>query len=164
MSLLGDADFHVLESSGRRVYGFDGTQGRLMVSDDGVSTWDQRSVPAAMFDLAIDPRDRDRAVAATEAGLFVTEDAGREWRPMSVRNQLLGLLAWPVRDRLYLVDGAGTVQVSSDRGESWRPVGSIGGQPAAFMATEDQLLAALPDGTVRRSADDGASWQVRAAP
>ena len=164
VSLLGEADFHVLESSGRRVYGFDGTQARLMISDNGGSSWDQRSVPAAMFDLAIDPEDRDRAVAATEAGLFLTEDAGREWRPLSVRDQLLGLLAWPERDRLYLIDAAGTVQVSTDRGESWRPVGSIGAQPAAFVAADEQLLAALPDGTVTRSTDEGATWQVRATP
>src|SRR5215212_7781482 len=49
MSLLGDADFHVLKSEGARVYGFDGTEGRLLVSDDGGKRWTQRAAPAAMF-------------------------------------------------------------------------------------------------------------------
>ena len=162
VALLGEADFHVLESTGRTVYGFDGTQGRLMVSDDGGSSFEQRTSPAPMFDLAIDPSDADRAVAATEAGLFGSRDAGERWRPL--RDDLAGLLAWPGRDRLYLVDGSGTVQVSTDQGERWQPAGSIGGQPAAFVAYEDELYAALSDGTIKRSTDRGATWQVRATP
>ena len=35
VSLLGKADFHVLRAAARQVYGFDSTQARLLVSDDG---------------------------------------------------------------------------------------------------------------------------------
>jgi hypothetical protein len=162
VSLLGEADFHVLESAGERVYGFDGTQARLMVSDDGGKSWEQRTPPAPMFDLAIDPTDRDHVVAATEVGLFESKNAGEDWQPRS--RELAGLLAWPAEEALYLVDGTGAVHRSEDRAESFQPVGSIGGQPAAFMAHEDDLYAGLHDGTVKASADGGASWVVRAAP
>jgi hypothetical protein len=162
ISLLGEADFHVLQSSGDRVYGFDGTQGRLMVSSDGGRNWEQRTPPAAMFDLAIDPRDPDRIVASTEAGVFASTNAGKGWRPL--RNDIAGLLAWSAPDALYLVDGQGQVQRSADGGRQWQPAGGIGGQPAAFIAYEDELYAALHDGTVKRSADGGASWTVRATP
>jgi hypothetical protein len=160
VSLLGEADFHVLESSGARVYGYDGSQGRLMVSSDGGRRWTQRVPPAAMFHLAIDPRDRDRIVASTERGVFSSTDAGDSWRPL--RDDTAGLLAWPAPDRLYLVDGQGQVQRSRDGGRRWRPVGSIGGQPAAFLAHESELYAALADNTVKRSTDGGASWALRA--
>ena len=162
VSLLGDADFHVLESDGERVYGFDGTQARLMVSDDGGRNWDQRVPPAPMFDLAIDPDDRDHVVAATEAGFFESKDAGEDWKPLS--RELAGLLAWPSAKQLYLVDGNGQVRVSGDGGRSWKATGSIGGQPAAFMAHDDDLYAGLHDGVVKASADGGESWVVRASP
>lgn len=162
VSLLGEADFHVLESKGERVYGFDGTRGRLMVSDDGGGSWEQREPPAPMFDLAIDPDDRDRVIAATEVGLLESRNAGADWQPLS--RELAGLLAWNSHRRLHLVDGAGTVHVSENGGRSWEPVGSLGGRPVAFVAHGDDLYAALSDGTVKASADGGASWVVRAAP
>ena len=162
VSLLGEADFHVLESSGRRVYGFDGAQGRVMVSSDGGRSWQPRTPPAGVFALAIDPADPDRIVASTEEGLFVSLDAAQKWRPVSAK--LAGLLAWPSQKRLYLVDGEGQVQTSADGGKSWREAGNIAGQPAAFIADGEDLYAALSDGSVKRSTDGGRSWTVRAAP
>jgi hypothetical protein len=162
VSLLGEADFHVLRSSGERVYGYDGTQGRLMVSSDGGRQWAQRTPPAAMYDLAIDPRDPDRIVASTERGVFSSTNAGKAWRPR--RDDTAGLLAWPATDQLYLVDGQGQVQRSRDGGRQWQPTGSIGGQPAAFIAHGSELYAALTDSTVKRSTDAGATWTVRATP
>jgi hypothetical protein len=139
VSLLGEADFHVLESDGDRVYGFDGTQSRLMVSGDGGMTWEQRPPPAPMFDLAIDPTDSRHVVAATDAGLFDSPNAGEDWKPLS--RELVGLLAWPAGGSLYLVDGNGQVQVSEDGGREWSATGTIGGQPAAFMAHEQDMTA-----------------------
>lgn len=162
VSLLGEADFHVLETSGRRVYGFDGTQGRVMVSSDAGRSWQERRPPAAMFALAIDPADPDRVVASTELGLFRSTDAAKSWRAVSDR--LAGPLAWVSKDQLFLIDGQGQVQVSGDRGESWQTVGSIDGEPAAFIADGADLYAALGDGSVKRSIDGGRSWTVRATP
>jgi photosystem II stability/assembly factor-like uncharacterized protein len=133
-----------------------------MVSDDGGRQWTQRTPPAAMFDLAIDSGDPDRIVASTERGVFSSTNAGKAWRPL--RDDTAGLLAWPTSDELYLVDGQGQVQRSGDGGRRWRPTGSIGGQPAAFIAQETELYAALADSTVKRSTDGGATWTVRAAP
>lgn len=162
VSLTGEADFHVLESDGERVYGFDGTQTRLMVSDAGGQEWEQRPVPAPVFDLAIDPGDVDHVVIATEVGIFESRNAGENWQPLS--RELAGLLAWPSEEALYVADGTGAVHRSENGGRSFQPVGSIGGQPVAFIAHKDDLLAALGDGSVRASADGGQSWAVRAAP
>ncbi len=162
ISLQGEADFHVLESSGPRVYGFDGTQGRLMVSANSGRSWQQRTPPAGVFGLAIDPTKNDRVVVATERGLFSSSDAGKGWRPVDER--LAGLLAWPRAKQLYLVDVQGQVQLSRDGGSRWQVVGSIGGQPAAFIASGTELYAALGDGSVKRSTDGGRSWTVRATP
>jgi hypothetical protein len=162
VSLLGEADFHVLRSQGSMVYGFNGLSGALMVSRDGGRDWDEHEPPGPMLDLALHPDEPSRVVASTGDGLFGSSDEGNGWR--SLAGGRVGFLAWPEPERLYMVDGAGSVSLSGDGGRTWREMGSIDAQPAAFAAAGDELYAALPDGTVRRSIDDGASWTVRAAP
>lgn len=159
VSLLGEQDFHVLEQSGRRVYGF-GTdwatrRERLMVSDDGGRRWRERAVPEALHDLAVDPRDRDRAVAAGAGGLWETVDAGRRWRRLPGPT---GLLAW-TRRGLFVFGADGGVSAARGELRGRREVGSVEGEPAAVArGLGSDLWVALHDGTVRRSSDDGRSW------
>src|SRR5215218_7344135 len=121
VSLSGEADFHVLRAAGRQVYGFDASNARFMVSGDEGESWDERTPPGPLIDLAVDPRESKRAVA-----------------------RAVGLLAWPVRDRLYLVDAQGVAHVSGDGGRRWSRRGSIGGQPAALLGQgAEGLYAAL---------------------
>lgn len=160
VSLLGEADFHVLRSIGNRVYGFDATNGRLMFSRDAGRTWTQRPPPAPVLDLAVDPTRPSHILAATGSVLFESNDEGRQWQPIASRT---GLLAWPSGSSLYLVDGAGEVYLSGNRGRRWTARGDIGGQPAAFLADGD-LYVALHDGTIKRSGDGGRSWEVRSTP
>jgi hypothetical protein len=162
VSLSGKADFHVLQSAGRQVYGVNSADGALMTSADVGRSWHRRTPPAGMFGLAVDPRSPQRIVVSTERGLFGSPNAGKAWRPM--RDDLAGLLAWPAAGQLYLVGGDGAVQVSGDGGRQWRSVGDIGGQLAAFIAHGNDLYAALGDGTVKRSSDGGRTWVLRAAP
>jgi photosystem II stability/assembly factor-like uncharacterized protein len=162
VSLLGEADFHVLRSQGDTVYGFNGLTGALMVSRYGGRGWVEQQPPGPMLDLAIDPTDPAHIVASVEAGLVESRDAGRSWRPLA--SDRLGLLAWPKREQLYFIDGSGRVSLSGDGGRSWRETGSNDARPAAFAAADDDLYAALPDGTVQRSSDEGASWALRATP
>jgi hypothetical protein len=159
VSLLGKADFHVLRAAGSQVYGFDSTQARLLVSGDAGRTWQERTPPEPLLDLAVDPRQANHVVAAGERGLFTTRDAGRRWRPLS--RDLTGLLAWA--GVLYLVDAQGRVQRSVDGGRGWARLGAIGGQAAAFASHGRELYVALHDGTVKRSTDGGRTWSVRVA-
>jgi hypothetical protein len=159
ISLLGEADFHVLRATGRRIYGFDATHGRLMVSGDGGRSWAERRPPAPLIDLAVDPDDADHVIASGEAALFASRDGGRTWRP--VDRDRAGLLAWT--DALHLVDGAGAVHRSRD-GRRWRRIGSAGGQPAALAVDGRDLYLALHDNRVKVSNDGGPRWSVRVNP
>jgi hypothetical protein len=162
ISLLGEADFHVLESRGRRVYGFDSTSGQLMLSRDGGRAWTKRTPPEPLLSLAIHPDDPDRLIASGEQTLLASTDGGRRWRALDGRP---GFLAWPDRRRVYLLEGHGALQVSRNAGRRWDRVGDVGGQPAAFESTTDgRLLAALHDGTVKESSDRGESWRIRSRP
>ncbi len=159
VSLLGEADFHVLRASGRTVYGVNSADGALLVSQDAGRTWQKRTPPGSLLDLAIDPDDAQRLVASGSEGIATSTDGGKGWRPLDARR--VGLLAW-TSDALALIDGGGDVHLSRNGGRTWTKTGNPGGQPVAFGAHEDQLLAALPDNTVRSSADGGRTWQLRA--
>jgi len=166
ISLLGEADFHVLRSADERVYGYDASNDRLLVSGDAGRTWEEVERPAPLVDLAADPNDSQHVVAAGASdlsqGLYESRDRGRSW--VSVGDQV-GLLAWPTPDRLFLVDGGGDVFLSTTGSGRFERRGSIGGQPAAFLGQgADELFVALHDGTIKRSTDGGATWTVRSTP
>jgi hypothetical protein len=113
LSLLGEADFHVLRFAGQRVYGYDASNDRLLVSGDKGRTWREVNRAAPLLDLAVDPTESKHTVAAGEGGLFESADEGRSWKRLALR---IGLLAWPSRQHLHLVDTNGAVQRSADRG------------------------------------------------
>ena len=168
ITLLGEADFHVLRSVGRYVYGDDASNDRLLRSADEGRTWAtfEKPEPAELVDLAANPDDPRRLVASTtggfKEGLFSSQDGGASWKR---RNDASGLLAWPTADRLYLVNGLGKVVVSGDGGRTLERRGEIGGQPAALLAVaKDDVYVALHDGTIKRSTDGGSTWSVRSTP
>jgi photosystem II stability/assembly factor-like uncharacterized protein len=162
VSLYGRADFHALEAAGERVYGFDASRGRLMVSADSGRRWAERRPPAAVYSLAVSPRDPATVVASTERGAFMSTAAGRNWRPLD--DGAAGLLAWPRLRRLYLVTGDGDLRVSVNGGRTWLSMGNVGGEPVAFEARDDELYVAFSDGRVRFSTDMGHTWSLRAGP
>jgi len=163
VSLSGEADFHLLRAVGRRVYGADSSSGRFLVSSDEGRSWSERGPPEDLVDLAVDPRDGRRLVASNQSGVVASDDEGRTWRPLG--RAPVGLLSWVAGDGLFHVDANGRVQASSDRGRSWQPRGSIGAQPTAFVAADERsLYAALPDGTIRASADGARTWTTRSRP
>ena len=166
ISLLGDADFHVLRSAGARVYGYDASNDRLLASADEGRSWNELDKPGQIVDLAPDPGDPQRLVATAagglEAGLYASRNLGKTWKRHS---DAIGLLAWPAPGRLYLIDDQGQVLVSAEGGLRLMARGEIGGQPAALLAvSEDELYVALHDGTIKRSTDGGSTWTVRSTP
>jgi hypothetical protein len=162
ISLLGEADFHVLETSGKRIYAFDSSGERLMVSVNGGKTWSGRSPPEPLVSLAIDPEDPRHVIASGEVELHESSNEGRRWRPTRGN---AGLLEWPATRQLYLLGSDGRVRISTGAGRAWRAIGEIGGEPAAFEAEKGrELYSALHNGTIKRSDDGGQSWQVRSQP
>ncbi len=165
ISLLGEADFHVLRSAGARVYGYDASNDRLLASADGGRSWRELDKPGPIVDLAPDPADpRGLVLTAVggEQGLYESRNGGGSWKRLK---DAVGLLAWPAPARLYLVDGLGQVFVSADGGRKLVSRGEIGGEPAALLAPGGEVLyVALHDGTIKRSSDGGTSWEVRSRP
>jgi hypothetical protein len=159
ISLLGQVDFHALRVRDRHVVGYDATSGRVMISDDRGRSWRSARPPEPLLDLVVDPASSEIVLGAGEHRLFISRDAGRTW---NVREQGTGLLAWPRRNRLYLLDGNGRVWVSPDGGRRWQGRGEIGGRPAALLAVDaGALYAATHTGEIKESSNGGASWTTR---
>ena len=154
---LEGADLHLLRAAGEALYAFDG---QLRSSRDGGRTWQQRSAPEGLIDLAIDPADRERVLASTEAGVRVSRDGGRTWRKAPLITPVL--LAWARPGRPAAIGGDGAVQTSTDGGRTWTPAGTAEGQPAAFAADRNgALYVARQDGAVDWSSDGGRTWRPR---
>jgi photosystem II stability/assembly factor-like uncharacterized protein len=155
---LGDADFHLLDLSRRRVVAVEADESAVQVSDDGGRTFADRAPPAAPVDLALDPHDVARMAVSTEQGVFTSTDDGRSWRP---RDAPAGArLAWDAKGALYAADRRGKLTVSGDGGQTWAARGSIGVPPNVLVvAAEGKLYAAVPNGEVRYSTDGGRNWK-----
>ena len=166
ISLEGKADFHVLEASGPRVYGygsdFKSRDERFMTSTDGGRSWKRLAAPQALISLAISPSDPRRVVASGERRVYSSRDGGRSWSALDA--PAAGLLAWTPAG-LFLVDLHGRVRHQAAESGAWRSTGAVSAQPAAFdSGTDDELLVALHDGTIMRSVDGGREWSVRSQP
>ena len=154
---LEGSDLHMLRAAGDAVYTFDG---QLRVSNDGGRSWQPRSAPDGLIDLAIDPADGERVLASTESGVQISQDGGRNWKATPVRTP--ALLAWTPPKRPAAVGGDGAVQTSPDGGRTWKPAGTVDGELAAFAADGDgALYVARPDGAVDWSSDGGRTWRPR---
>lgn len=163
VSLLGEADFHVLRARGSTVYGLDSSNQRLLASRDAGRTWETLQAPEPLLDLAVDPSDPLHVVASGGAVLYRSQDGGRSWT--AVARDVAGYLAWPRTKRLFVATPDGEFLTASGAKGPWRSRGSLGGQVAALLAVTDELVfAALHDGTITQSGDGGRTWKVRATP
>lgn len=159
VSLSGEADFHALAFAHGRVYGWDSTSGRFMVSDD-LTTWDSRSA-LQLFDFAVDPAAPDHVVAASPEGLLDSVDGGRTWR--AVDSPGLAALSWDPEMGLWGIEPDGAVHRREQTGAAWQHVGDLPGQPEAMLARDGALYAAaLQDDTtgIYRSDDGGGTWRL----
>jgi len=157
VSEVGRADFHALQLSGDTLVAGRFGEAGISVSRDVGTTFENRTPPDPLVDLAVDPDDVHRWVATTATGLFTSRDEGKTWRQVDpVPNSWL---TWPVGPDLYRIDPDSAVWHSADGGRTWEQRGSTGGEPQALGAgAPEQLYTVLLDGTVKQSDDGGRSW------
>ena len=115
LSLSGDVDFHGLAYVHDRVYGWDATSGRFMISSDRVE-WDTRST-LDLHGFAVDPANAYHIVGAAPDGLIESSDAGSTW--VSADGPPLIALSWDADAGLWGADGNGGIyhRDSTDRWE-----------------------------------------------
>jgi hypothetical protein len=160
LSLLGQADFHALHVAYGRVYGYDATGGRFMVTGDR-TRWQVRST-IELLGFAVSPTDPEFVVGTTGRRLLASTDGGRRWQP--IQGPALLVLDWAGPDGLWGATADGQVWRSSHAAGTWQRPGRLGGQPEALLADKGRLYAAVSGLGIVSSADGGRSWQVRYQP
>lgn len=155
LSLEGEADFHVLELAGERLYGFNSLSGTLMVTEDR-KTWDD-VLTAPVLDVAADPADPSTLVVADQRGelMEVTVGSGPP-RPVEGAPRV-AFLDWG-GDALVGLGSAGEVWVSDDGGSAWQEAGTVPGTPQA-LTVDGETWHAASDAGLYSSTDRGATWE-----
>jgi len=163
VSLLGEADFHVLRARRTTVYGFDSSNERLLASRNSGRTWTTLQAPEVLLDIAVDPSDPRHLVASGGAVLYQSENGGRTWQV--VASGVSGYLAWPSKKRLFVATLDGAFLSAAGAEGPWRSRCPLGSPVAALLAVSAKtLFAALHDGTIKESTDGGVTWKARATP
>ena len=132
ISLLGKADFHLLERAGSEaLYGFgsdwETREERLLLSRDGGRRWDRLKAPDSLVGLAAAPDEPRRILAAGQRALWRSDDGGARWTRLGAHS---GLLDWPRPNVVFRVDAAGRVHRSGDQGRRWQAVARSEGNRA----------------------------------
>jgi hypothetical protein len=159
-SLLGEVDFHVLEAAHGKVYDFDATGGRFMVSRDR-RRWQTRST-ASLFDFAVSPvmtssSSRRPSVASCEASMGPALAAGwRAGRRTAGVGQARGTVGGHGGRWAAMAQRGRRPDMGTSR-RAWRTAGGLEGAGRHLYAAVEEL-------GIRRSSDEGASWRMPEGP
>ncbi|MFY9552703.1 MAG: hypothetical protein WAU32_16270, partial [Thermoanaerobaculia bacterium] len=142
-----------------------GTRGRgvLWSSDGGATLFMGALDNGDVRALLVDPRNR-WVWAATEDGVFLSQDRGFHWTAAGkLPGRPLALAIDPrAPNRIYAGTAGDGLFVSADAGASWRPTklsGAFLSDLRAVPGPPAALLAASPEG-VFSSTDGGATWKL----
>lgn len=156
-SLDGEADFHGLVAAHDRIYGYDATGERFMVSEDG-RRWETRS-RRALSSFAVDPEEPDRVVAADGRTTSVSTDGGRTWAPTAA--PAMAVLSWDPAGTLWGAGADGGVWERDVDGGRWVQRGEVAGEPEALLAGGSRLYIATGEAGILVSDDGARTWSVR---
>jgi hypothetical protein len=156
VSLLGDRDFHRIQSAGDRVWALTADDA-LMLSADGGQTW-TTSPARGLLDLAVNLQQPRRIIGATAQGAVTSDDAGMNFAPLS-GSPRLALVAWG-SGGAYGVTADGVLMHSTDGRTAWSKRATVSGAPTALWATGDEVAVATSRG-VSTSTDGGRTFVQR---
>lgn len=154
LALEGEADFHVLELAGDRLYGYNSLTQTLMVTEDRES-WSE-VLAAPVLDAEADPADPGSLVLSDPRGQLMSLEAGGQPQPLP-DSPRVGILDWPDPGVLVGLGPEGEVWVSNG-GDRWEQAGVVPGSPQALTATSEAWYVASDRGLFS-SADEGATWK-----
>lgn len=157
-------------------------QGGVFKTTDGGQTWElvtEQGSECHIYDLAIDPRQPSRILAATTSGLRRSDDGGASWRTspgLAGKDAVTGVGFGAAPGTLFAVHYKHGVLKSVDDGASWTPKNT--GLPAERWRIFGLATAPVPSGAgpetlyvgaveaaapVFRSLDGGETWSPAAA-
>ncbi len=145
---------------------FAGTDQGLFALDPPERQW--RRLPLVARAGIPAPRINDLAslrgqtvLAATSAGLFRSDDAGRVWTQLlKVKGEVTAIVLSPLGELSLAATGLG-LQASRDEGQTWAEVSSPGlarVNALAIVPGEPRIILAATSRGLYRSSDDASNW------
>ena len=155
VALSGEADFHALEATGDRVWGYDSVSGRLLTTTDR-EQWRAVAQGSPLVDLAAGG-DPQSVLATTPDGRLLRYGAAGD-PPEEVAGAPRVVLVDRAEDgSLVGVTADGVLHVAEADATGWRRAGEVPGSPHALDAADAGWHVATADG-VHRSVDEGRTW------
>lgn len=164
----GPVDFHQMDVSKSDPNVIYGSYGELQRSDDGGRTW--RLVgksPEGLIGIAASARSGDTIYAATQRGLLVSKDGGRQWSPAFGSQQTASMVHVSPGGMIHaFIVGRGLVR-ANEPGLDWQVISNRFGREVilhfAAAANGEDLYAVVLDPdtraqTIRVSRDGGKAW------
>lgn len=151
---LPGVDFHALEVTPSRVYGYNSTDGTLMTTTDRKRWTTVRS--ASYVDLASIPQEPKQVLATTDRLELVTVDLDGSERLLQAPP-----LAWidgELNGRLVGASADGKVFTAEDKDGPWVSAGRVPGEVGAIDVSPDAWYVAT-DQNIFKSVDSGRSWR-----
>lgn len=163
--------FIALARAGERILAA-GERGRIVISDDAGNTWRVAATPTHATLTSLTFADARNGYATGHGGtILFTEDGGQSWRRATVAwGEKPALFALRMDgDRGIAVGGYGAYLESNDRGHTWaarRIVARDFDRHLTGIAAcgSGCLVISGEAGTILRSVDAGATWQLLPAP
>jgi len=147
--LRGEREFIAIKAERELVAA--ATLGKLLVSLDGGTVWNQTQLPSPktiIYDLTILPDSR--IFVATRDGMFRSVDGGRSWQHLinGLPPREIGSIAFDSIGKRLLAYGntSGLVFESADKGQNWRCLDNPGFGLQSITALNGRLFATTAQG------------------
>ncbi len=161
----GPVDFHQMDVSSADPKTIYGSYGQIQVSRDGGLTWSiAGNPPSGLIAIAASSVKAEHVYAATEDGLYASEDGGASWTHVSFKGEVVSTVEVGPKKTVYtFVLGQGLMKAVEDDIGKWQPLSNDFGEAIplhlAVDGKDDQHLALTTQGNdVMESLDGGKSW------
>jgi photosystem II stability/assembly factor-like uncharacterized protein len=152
LSRQGQSDFHALTTSPAGILGNDGT---LRASPDG-QQWTDLQIPLPPSVLAA-RSDGRTVLAATDAGLFRSDDAAQTWAAPTEAPPLK-VLSWAADGTAVGATSDGAIYASTDTGLTWQRRGQTPPPQAIAAGAEAGQVLVVTGDDVLDSTDGGRTF------
>ncbi len=163
--LQGPVDFHQMDVSPADANTVYGNYGGIQVSRDGGRSWTMAgAAPEGLIDLAASAIAADRLYAATRAGLWRSDDAGKSWQTAAFALDIVSMVETGPAGKLFaFVVGQGLFVADEGDLANWTALGNdLGGSALLHFAVDPadpaRFVAVNQDSHVLTSFDGGRSW------
>lgn len=156
VSLQGEVDFHLLESSAGDIYGIDSGSGNLLHSSDQGKSWKNLG-KSGFIDIAPHPTKKGSALALKNGVLISTANAFTKRKTMTTKEKLTAL-DW-IDGGLLAASGKSLMR-STDNGATWKLIKRFSDAIVTITQSKELIVVVTPN-QIHISQDKGETFTAK---